>query len=182
MRGSEALKRLMLRRLGRGRRSCFAAGAALSTAAPGRCSWEDFALGGIHREPNDTPLCHIRLRSERRVRHVGRGNPEIAIRVQPHGYERRSSGCACGADGRRGRALCTADDDKARWESGDDENKREDSPHSHSLMRLQRQHDDRVVGASSFQRSTCCSQGRWPSPLEDRPHQAFMGPPNVGTT
>src|SRR5688572_9344038 len=120
--GDLALKRLMLRRLRRDLRSRFAAGAALSTATPGRGSWKDFAVGGVHREANDTPLWHIRLGRERRIRHVGWGNSEIAIRVQPHGHERRSSGCACGADGRRPTALCADDDDEARGKNSNDEN------------------------------------------------------------
>src|SRR5580765_6091074 len=103
----------MLWRLYRCLRSRFAAGPALSTASGG-CRWKEFALGGIHREANDTPLWHIGLRRERRIHHVGWGNPEIAVRVQSHWHKRRSIGCTGGTDGRRRRALCAADDDEAR--------------------------------------------------------------------
>src|SRR6185503_7360837 len=67
--GDLALKRLMLRRLCRNLRGRFAAGTALSTAPPGRCGWKGLALGGVHREADDTSLWHIRLGRERRIRH-----------------------------------------------------------------------------------------------------------------
>jgi hypothetical protein len=73
------LKRLVLRRFDR-------RGAA-RRASDGR-GWEDFAFSGVHREADHATFRRAGFIGERRVRGVGRRNPEIAIGVQTHGDKR----------------------------------------------------------------------------------------------
>jgi hypothetical protein len=80
----------MLRRLYRCRCRCrFTAPASGAAWAPRGCRWKEFALGGIHREPDDTPLWDVRFRGEYRIGDVGRADPEVPIRIETYGHEGR---------------------------------------------------------------------------------------------
>jgi hypothetical protein len=122
----------MLRRLYRFR--CrFAAPASGAAWAPRGCRWKEFAFGGIHREPDDTPLWDVRFRRECRIGDVGRADSEVPIRIETYGHE---GCCIRRARGTSVAALHSAERAGAHRQNAQRKDPGGDFLHSHAVYLL----------------------------------------------
>src|SRR6185436_17900243 len=151
---------LVLRRLCGDRRRCLAAAATRSgTASCGR-GRKDPALGGVHREPDDASLWHVRLPRERRIGGVGRRNPEVPIHVEPDGHQRA--------------VLCEGDSDRTQRKNAGDEHPGKEFAHARRIicpMKLRSLTLALVcaLGASAAaQQPPAPGRGRGPQPVDPR--------------